>query len=102
MLKISIKDGPNQRRLVVEGKLVTPWVDELKVAREQARADLNGRELVIDLENLTTISQQGETLLMELLRSGAKFRGHGVYTKYVLRQIANAGGVPARTEEVSE
>src|ERR1035438_9008693 len=102
MLRISIKDGPNQCRLVVEGKLVEPWVDELRIAREKRQADLNGRELVIDLENLTTISQQGETLLMELLRSGTKFRGHGVYTKYVLRQIANAGGAPARTEEVSE
>ena len=102
MLKISIKDGPNHRRLVVEGKLVPPWVDELKTTSEKAQDDLNGRELVIDLENLTTISQQGETLLMELLRTGTKFRGHGVYTKYVLRQIANAGGAPARTQEVSE
>ena len=101
MLKISIKDGPNHRRLVVEGKLVAPWVDELKTTSEKAQDDLNGRELVIDLENLTTISQQGETLLMELLKSGVKFRGHGVYTKYVLRQIANAGGTPARTQEVS-
>src|SRR5579871_1407736 len=100
MLNISIKDGPSQRRLIVEGKLVAPWVDELRATREKAQEDLNGRELVIDLENLTTISQQGETLLMELLRSGTKFRGHGVYTKYVLRQIASAGAALARTEEV--
>lgn len=102
MLKISIKDGPNQCRLVVEGKLVEPWVDELRTARERAQADLNGRELVIDLKHLTTISQQGESLLQELLRNGTKFRGHGVYTKYVLRQIASDGVTTTRIDEVEE
>ena len=26
MLKISIVEGPNQRRLVIEGKFLAPWV----------------------------------------------------------------------------
>ena len=50
MLKISIVEGRKQRRLVVEGKLVAPWSDELKAACERAASGLNGRELVIDLK----------------------------------------------------
>ena len=88
MLKISIVEGRKQRRLVVEGKLVAPWSDELKAACERARSGLNGRELVIDLQNLTTISRQGEELLLELMKQGAKFRGCGVFTNQILKQVA--------------
>jgi anti-anti-sigma regulatory factor len=88
MLKISIVEGRKQRRLVVEGKLVAPWSDELKAACERAGSGLNGRDLVIDLKDLTTISQQGENLLWELMKQGVKFRGCGVYTNEILKQVA--------------
>ena len=88
MLKISIVERRKQRRLVVEGRLVTPWSDELKAACERARSGLDGRELVIDLKNLTTISQQGENLLLELMKQGVKFRGCGVYANELLKQVA--------------
>ena len=88
MLKISIVEGKKQRRLVVEGRLVPPWSGELKAACERAGSGLDGRELLIDLKNLTTISQQGENLLLELMKQGVKFRGCGVYTNELLKQVA--------------
>lgn len=88
MLKISIVEGRRQRRLVLEGKLVASWADEMKAACERARTDLHGRELVIDLKNLTTISQQGENLLLELMKTGVKVRGCGIYTRQVLKNAA--------------
>ncbi len=80
MLKISIVEGTKQRRLVVEGKLVPPWSDELKAACARAESGLDGRELVIDLKNVTTISQQGENVLLEVMKQGARCRGCGVYS----------------------
>src|SRR5579859_2903254 len=88
MLKISVVEGRKQRRLVVEGRLVAPWSDELKGACERAGSELDGRELVIDLKNLTTISQQGENLLLELMQQGLKCRGCGVFTNEILKQVA--------------
>jgi len=88
MLKISIVEGRKQRRLVVEGKLVAPWSDELKAACERAGSGLDGRELVIDLKNVTPISQQGENLLLELMKQGVRFRGCGVFTNEILKQVA--------------
>ena len=88
MLKISILDTPNQRRLMLEGRLIEPWAAELKSASEAAQADLHDRELVIDLKNLTAISEEGETALLELLSEGIKFRSSGVFTKHVLKQLA--------------
>jgi len=88
MLKISVVEGRKQRRLVVEGRLVAPWSDELKAACERAGSGLDGRELVIDLKNVTTISQEGENLLLELMQQGLKCRGCGVFTNEILKQVA--------------
>ena len=88
MLKISIVEGRKQRRLVVEGRLIAPWSDELKAACQRARSGLDGRELVVDLKNLTTISQEGENLLLELMKQGVRCRGYGVFTNEILKQVA--------------
>ena len=72
MLKISRIDSATQRRLVVEGKLLTLWVAELRSACEKARADLRGRELVIETKPITTISQEGENVILELMNGGIK------------------------------
>jgi len=87
MLKISIVEGRKQRRLVVEGRLAAPWAEELKDACKRAGTGLDGRELVIDLQNLTTISEQGEKLLLELMKEGLTCRGCGLFTKEILQQL---------------
>jgi hypothetical protein len=88
MLKISIFDTQDQRRLVVEGKLVAPWAAELRNVWRQATADLNGRELVVDVNGLTAITEDGEQVLLELMKEGARFRSSGVFTKWVLKCLA--------------
>jgi anti-anti-sigma regulatory factor len=88
MLKISILDTPSHRRLVVEGKLIDPWAAELRSAWREAAANLNDHELVIDVKDLTAISEDGENVLLELMKEGARFRSSGVFTKQVLKRLA--------------
>jgi hypothetical protein len=89
MLKISIVEGRNERRLVLEGKLIAPWAAELRPACEQAMASLDGRELIVELKNLTGINQGGEMVLLDLMSEGIKFRGYGVFARHLLRQLAH-------------
>jgi len=88
MLKISVFESSKQRRLVLEGVLVAPWAAELETACETAQADLNGRQLVVELKNLVAISEEGKTILYSLMSNGVKLRSHGIYTKRLVRQIA--------------
>lgn len=88
MLKISILDTASRRRLVIEGKLIHPWASELTTVWRQATEDLNGREPVIDVKGLTAISEDGENVLLQLMREGAGFRSSGVFTKHVLKRLA--------------
>jgi hypothetical protein len=88
MLKISIQDNANHRSLVVEGKLIAPWAAELSSACARATADLQGREFIIHLKNLTAISEDGENVLLELMKTGVRFRASGVFTKHVVKRLA--------------
>ncbi len=85
MLKISVLESRTERRLILEGKLLALWVSELRTACERAAADLDGRELVIDLKNLTAISQEGEDVLLDLMNDRIRFRDSGVFTKELKR-----------------
>jgi hypothetical protein len=87
MLKISLVDNARQRRLVVEGKLVAPWATELRNACQEARADLDGRELVVEMKHITTISQEGENVILELINEGTRFRCQGVFSKHVVKEL---------------
>ena len=87
MLKISLVDSARQRRVVVEGKLIAPWTAELRNAWQEARGDLRGRELVIEMKHVTTISQEGENVILELINGGIRFRCHGVFIKHVVKEL---------------
>ena len=89
MLKISIKDGRKRRLLILEGKIIAPWTDELaKVAYQDHANQIASRELVIDLQGVTDISADGEQTLFYLMVQGAKFRGGGVFIKQVMKRLA--------------
>lgn len=89
MLRITILDSPERRRLVLEGKLVAPWTAELRKECREASADLRGRELVIELKNVTSISEEGENVLRELMKEGVRFRASGVFTKHVMKRLTH-------------
>ncbi len=81
MFKISIVESRGQRRLILEGKLVSPWTSEVEKAWENAREGLQGRESIVDLTNVTLISSDGEKTLVELMTHGARFYCSGVLIK---------------------
>ena len=89
MFKISTIDSASERRLIVEGTLVQPWVAELRRTWNDAGHLLEGRKLVIDLTNATLIDPEGEAAIFELMQEGAKFNCSGVLTRHVLKQAAH-------------
>jgi hypothetical protein len=88
MFKISVVDIQSQRRLVVEGTLIGPWVGELRTAWRNRSQGLGGSRVVIDLNNLTVISRDGEDAIFDLMKEWAKFSCHGVLHKHLLKQLA--------------
>lgn len=89
MFRISTIDTKRERRLVVEGTLIQPWVPELRRTWSDAGHTLDGRKLVIDLSNATMIDAEGEDAIFDLMKEGAKFCCSDVLTKHVLKQLAH-------------
>ena len=88
MFRISTIDTQHERRLVVEGTLVPPWVEELQKTWSIAGSALDGRSLVIDLTNATVISREGESVIFDFMKEGAKFSCGGVLTRHLLKELA--------------
>src|SRR5258707_8337925 len=88
MLKISVIDRRTERRLVLEGKLIAPWVAELRTAWRTANGQIGTSAVVVDLRNVTVVSQEGENALLELMSEGAKFRCSGVLTRHLIHELA--------------
>jgi hypothetical protein len=88
MLRITTIDTRFQRRLILEGKLVEPWLGELREVYRNATQTLEGRKLVIDLTDVTVIGCEAESTLSELIQQGAKFSCGGVLVKHVLKRLA--------------
>ena len=87
MFKISIVETQGQRRLVVEGQLISPWAAKSKVHGKKPPKN-SMASLVIDLANVTLISREGEDMLLQLMKDGAKFTCRGVLFKHMLKQLA--------------
>jgi hypothetical protein len=88
MLKISVVESPRRCRLMLEGSLVEPWVGELLREYTKAKEHLDGRELVVDLTNLTAMSGAGEDAILELMEDRARFQC-GIFAKEVLKKLAS-------------
>ena len=88
MLRISSSDTRFKRRLILEGKLVEPWVGEFREVCRQANQTLEGRKLVIDLTDVTVISCEAESILSDLIVQGAKFCCGGILIRHVLKRLA--------------
>ena len=88
MLKISIIENDRKRQVVLEGRLVAPWTNELKNFGEETLSDGDKRDLIIDLRSVTALSAEGEDVLLVLADQGARFRVSGVFMRQVVKQLA--------------
>jgi len=88
MLKITAIDSDQRLTLALEGRLVDPWVSELKRSWMDAQSAKGERTIVVDLKDVTAISQRGENLLFQMMSEGATFNCcRGVLTKHVLQRL---------------
>ena len=91
VLRISVERQADTLSLVLEGRLVGPWVDELRrVSRELSASD--GASLTVDLCGLTAMDARGQDLLNELRQAGATLRCTDVMNQYLVEQMARPAG----------
>jgi len=88
MLRITIAETLSEQKWTVEGRLVQPWVSELKSCWTETESARRERKCVVDLTGVTFIDKSGERALTELCSEGAELIATGVYTRHVVQNIA--------------
>jgi anti-anti-sigma regulatory factor len=87
MLRISISNTATEERWTVEGRLVAPWVNELKASWKKSHGTARGQRCIVNLDEVTFIDKCGERVLRYMARQGAQFVARDVYIKHVLDRL---------------
>jgi anti-anti-sigma regulatory factor len=86
MLKITKTETPAEEKWILQGRLVGLWVSELRRSWKETRRTNNTLKCIVDLNEVTSIDEQGERLLRAMSKEGAQFIATGIYIKHVLQQ----------------
>ena len=87
MLRITIAETVTEQKWTVEGRLVHPWISELKSTWTRTKTARRERKCVVDLTGVTFIDKSGEKALAALFKEGAELIATGTYTQYVVHNI---------------
>ncbi len=84
MLRITQAASDSGTRLILEGKIVGPWVAELRTAFQNISEA--GRPPELDLAGVSYVDDAGERLLRELIAEGAQLMRCSGFVRETLRQ----------------
>jgi anti-anti-sigma regulatory factor len=87
MLKITITNTAKEELWTLQGRLVAPWVKELKASWKRAHHTTQGRRCIVNLHDVTFIDQSGERMLRCMFAQGAQLVAGDVYVKQVLDRL---------------
>lgn len=87
MLRTMITDTPFEQKWVLQGRLCGPWADDLKEKWESTKSTRAGRKCVIDLEDVISVDNKGESILREMVSEGAVLIASRVYMKNKLGSL---------------
>lgn len=87
MLKITVTETATELKWTLQGRLVVPWVRELRKSWNAAHHAREGRKCLVDLNDVTVIDESGEKLLRSMAREGVQFIANGVSNKHFLEEL---------------
>lgn len=83
MLKITINESGNTQTILLEGKIVGPWVEEFKGVWVSLKRSAGAKHLRLDLRSVTFVDEQGRRLLQEIYQeTKASFLANSPLTYY--------------------
>src|SRR4029077_3541773 len=91
MLKISFSETPSEERWVLHGRLIGPWVRELRACWKKNHHRDEQRACIVDLNEITFVDKRGERLLRAMVRERAQCIASGTYIKHILENLTTKG-----------
>jgi anti-anti-sigma regulatory factor len=96
MLRITLHETDIAMVIQLEGRIVGPWVEELRRTWRETFSQLPTTELALDLCNVTYADTDGIQLLKEIYtQSGAKLFGKTPWTQYLVEEVTATASTTA-------
>ena len=89
MLKITRIDTDSEQRLILEGRLATPWIAGISSHWKDTRHAHPERDFVVDLKGIVRIDNAGECALALMKAEGARFLASGIRMKHLIHDLEN-------------
>jgi anti-anti-sigma regulatory factor len=87
MLKVTIYEDGHDPTLVLEGRLCGPCTAEAERGWRDLLARAGNHKILIDLAGVTFVDNEGEMLLMNMLKQGAAIRVGGVLMNHLVEEL---------------
>lgn len=102
-LRISVYECDESVRITLEGRVAGPWVAELSRVWVETVPQLNSRELILDLRNVTYADGAGTDALKKIfVQSKPKLITGSPWTEYLAQEISKVSpGVEKEIEDAS-
>jgi len=68
VLKLSVKNDPDALHIIVEGRVVHPWTEELEKFMHETANHLANKRLFLDLCGTTFVDRNGMRILRKIVR----------------------------------
>ncbi len=82
-----ITEAPFEQQWTLQGRLCGQWAADLKAMWEETRSARAGRKCTVNLEDVTSVDQTGETALLEMAMEGARLIASRAYMKSILEGL---------------
>jgi len=93
MLRINVNDSPDQTSLVIEGKLMGPWVKALEACWLSIARKKPGSAVTVNLAEVSFVDDAGRELLAQMCRQGVTIIPNGLLITAIVEEIeARVGG----------
>lgn len=92
MLKITVLEGADKVNFVLAGRLVGPWVEELRRCWQSQRDSRGCRVGMyhVDLADTTAVDDDGKALLAEMHRHGAEIKTRGCLMRAIVDSLTGS------------
>jgi len=85
MMRVTVRNEVNSTTIEVEGKLTSDWV--LPVFETWTRVAAAGKQIVLNLSDVSAVDSHGRRLLMEMHRRGVHLVGSGLVIRALIEEI---------------
>ena len=91
VLRITVVEGSNETRFVVEGKLVGECVRELEKCWRAAGSVQQEKSILVDLSSVSFIDDSAKKLLADMHGKGIAFVATGLLPRCLIQEIEGEG-----------